>query len=87
MGETVRANPNAWKYDTSVAKEFYPKGFWADGSYISNSEVDEACTGGNENAAKYLMAGGDPIMTQKTFDEKYMSEEDFIAKYGYSNKW
>ena len=50
-------------------------------------ELSDARQGKNEAAARYMLAGGDAIMSQQTFDELYMSEADFIAKYGYSNKW
>lgn len=87
FGETIRTNPNNYKYDTKYAAEFYPKGFWANGECLTMDELSDARQGKNEAAARYMLAGGDAIMSQQTFDELYMSEEDFIAKYGYSNKW
>lgn len=87
FGETIRTNPNNYKYDTKYAAEFYPKGFWANGECLTMDELSDARQGKNEAAARYMLAGGDAIMSQQTFDELYMSEADFIAKYGYSNKW
>lgn len=34
FGETIRTNPNNYKYDTKYAAEFYPKGFWANGECL-----------------------------------------------------
>jgi hypothetical protein len=87
FGETIRTNPNNYKYDTKYAAEFYPKGFWANGECLTMNELSDATQGKNEAAARYMLAGGASDMTQDWFDYKYMSEEDFIAKYGYSNKW
>lgn len=87
FGETIRTNPNNYKYDTKYAAEFYPKGFWANGECLTMNELSDATQGKNEAAARYMLAGGASDMTQDLFDYKYMSEEDFIAKYGYSNKW
>lgn len=87
FGETIRTNPNNYKYDTKYAAEFYPKGFWANGECLTMNELSDAIQGKNEAAARYMLAGGASDMTQDWFDYKYMSEEDFIAKYGYSNKW
>lgn len=86
FGETIRTNPNNYKYDTKYAAEFYPKGFWANGECLTMNELSDATQGKNEAAARYMLAGGASDMTQDWFDYKYMSEEDFIAKYGYSNK-
>ena len=86
FGETIRTNPNNYKYDTKYAAEFYPKGFWANGECLTMDELSDATQGKNEAAARYMLAGGASDMTQDWFDYKYMSEEDFIAKYGYSNK-
>lgn len=77
---SFKVDTSIWKYDTS----HIVYGRWADGSPILMSEIDEADLGNNSDAAKYLVATG--YMTQKRFDYKYMSEEDFINKYGYSNK-
>lgn len=86
FGETIRTNPNNYKYDTKYAAEFYPKGFWANGECLTMNELSDAGQGKNEAAARYMLAGGDAIMSQQTFDELYMSEADFINKYGFSNK-
>lgn len=86
FGETIRTNPNNYKYDTKYAAEFYPKGFWANGECLTMDELSDAIQGKNEAAARYMLAGGDAIMSQQTFDELYMSEADFINKYGFSNK-
>lgn len=86
FGETIRTNPNNYKYDTKYAAEFYPKGFWANGECLTMNELSDATQGKNEAAARYMLAGGASDMTQDWFDYKYMSEEDFISKYGYSNK-
>lgn len=86
FGETIRTNPNNYKYDTKYAAEFYPKGFWANGECLTMDELSDATQGKNEAAARYMLAGGASDMTQDWFDYKYMSEEDFINKYGYSNK-
>ena len=86
FGETIRTNPNNYKYDTKYAADFYPKGFWANGECLTMDELSDARQGKNEAAARYMLAGGDAIMSQQTFDELYMSEADFINKYGYSNK-
>lgn len=86
FGETIRTNPNNYKYDTKYATEFYPKGFWANGECLTMDELSDARQGKNEAAARYMLAGGDAIMSQQTFDELYMSEADFINKYGFSNK-
>lgn len=77
---SFKVDTSIWKYDTS----HIVYGRWADGSPILMSEIDEADLGNNSDAAKYLVATG--YMTQKRFDYKYMSEADFINKYGYSNK-
>ena len=86
FGETIRTNPNNYKYDTKYAAEFYPKGFWANGECLTMDELSDATQGKNEAAARYMLAGGASDMTQDWFDYKYMSEADFINKYGYSNK-
>lgn len=86
FGETIRTNPNNYKYDTKYAAEFYPKGFWANGECLTMDELSDARQGKNEAAARYMLAGGASDMTQDWFDYKYMSEADFINKYGYSNK-
>ena len=86
FGETIRTNPNNYKYDTKYAAEFFPKGFWANGECLTMDELSDASQGKNEAAARYMLAGGYAIMSQQTFDELYMSEADFINKYGYSNK-
>lgn len=86
FGETIRTNPNNYKYDTKYAAEFYPKGFWANGECLTMNELSDATQGKNEAAARYMLAGGASDMTQDWFDYKYMSEEDFINKYGFSNK-
>lgn len=86
FGETIRTNPNNYKYDTKYAAEFYPKGFWANGECLTMDELSDATQGKNEAAARYMLAGGASDMTQDWFDYKYMSEEDFINKYGFSNK-
>lgn len=86
FGETIRTNPNNYKYDTKYAAEFYPKGFWANGECLTMNELSDATQGKNEAAARYMLAGGASDMTQDWFDYKYMSEADFINKYGYSNK-
>ena len=86
FGETIRTNPNNYKYDTKYAAEFYPKGFWANGECLTMDELSDATQGRNEAAARYMLAGGASDMTQDWFDYKYMSEADFINKYGYSNK-
>lgn len=83
MGETIRTNPNNYKYDTKYAAEFYPKGFWANGECLTMDELWDAESGKNEAAAKYMLAGGSPQMSQQTFDELYLSDEDFYAKYGW----
>lgn len=86
FGETIRTNPNNYKYDTKYAAEFYPKGFWDNGECLTMDELSDATQGKNEAAARYMLAGGASDMTQDWFDYKYMSEADFINKYGYSNK-
>lgn len=86
FGETIRTNPNNYKYDTKYEAEFYPKGFWANGECLTMDELSDATQGKNEAAARYMLAGGASDMTQDWFDYKYMSEADFINKYGYSNK-
>lgn len=86
FGETIRTNPNNYKYDTKYAAEFFPKGFWANGECLTMNELSDAIQGKNEAAARYMLASGDAIMSQQTFDELYMSEADFINKYGFSNK-
>lgn len=86
FGETIRTNPNNYKYDTKYAAEFYPKGFWANGECLTMDELSDATQGKNEAAARYMLAGGASDMTQDWFDYKYMSKADFINKYGYSNK-
>lgn len=86
FGETIRTNPNNYKYDTKYAAEFYHKGFWANGECLTMDELSDATQGKNEAAARYMLAGGASDMTQDWFDYKYMSEADFINKYGYSNK-
>lgn len=82
FGETIRTNPNNYKYDTKYAAEFYPKGFWANGECLTMDELSDARQGKNEAAARYMLAGGDPNMTQERFDQKYLSDEEFYAKYG-----
>lgn len=83
FGETIRTNPNNYKYDTKYAAEFYPKGFWANGECTKLDELSDAIQGRNEAAAKYMLKGGDPDMTQEWFDQHYLSDEDFYAKYGW----
>lgn len=67
FGETIRTNPNNYKYDTKYAAEFYPKGFWANGECLTMDELSDARQGKNEAAARYMLAGGDAIMSQQTF--------------------
>lgn len=83
FGETIRTNPNNYKYDTKYAAEFYPKGFWANGECLTMDELSDATQGKNEAAARYMLAGGDANMTQERFDQKYLSDEEFYAKYGW----
>lgn len=83
FGETIRTNPNNYKYDTKYAAEFYLKGFWANGECLTMDELSDARQGKNEAAARYMLAGGDPNMTQERFDQKYLSDEEFYAKYGW----
>lgn len=83
FGETIRTNPNNYKYDTKYAAEFYPKGFWANGECTKLDELSDAIQGRNEAAARYMLKGGDPDMTQEWFDQHYLSDEDFYAKYGW----
>lgn len=83
FGETIRTNPNNYKYDTKYAAEFYPKGFWANGECLTMDELADARQGRNEAAARYMLAGGDASMSQERFDQKYLSDEDFYAKYGW----
>lgn len=83
FGETIRTNPNNYKYDTKYAAEFYPKGFWANGECLTMDELADARQGRNEAAARYMLAGGDANMTQERFDQKYLSDEEFYAKYGW----
>lgn len=83
FGETIRTNPNNYKYDTKYAAEFYQKGFWANGECLTMDELSDARQGKNEAAARYMLAGGDPNMTQERFDQKYLSDEEFYAKYGW----
>lgn len=83
FGETIRTNPNNYKYDTKYAAEFYPKGFWANGECLTMDELSDATQGKNEAAARYMLAGGASDMTQEWFDQHYLSDEDFYAKYGW----
>ena len=83
FGETIRTNPNNYKYDTKYAAEFYPKGFRANGECLTMDELADARQGRNEAAARYMLAGGDANMTQERFDQKYLSDEEFYAKYGW----
>lgn len=83
FGETIRTNPNNYKYDTKYSAEFYPKGFWANGECLTMDELSDARQGKNEAAARYMLAGGDANMTQERFDQKYLSDEEFYAKYGW----
>lgn len=83
FGETIRTNPNNYKYDTKYAAEFYPKGFWANGECLTMDELSDATQGKNEAAARYMLAGGASDMTQERFDQKYLSDEEFYAKYGW----
>lgn len=83
FGDTIRTNPNNYKYDTKYAAEFYPKGFWANGECTTLDELSDARQGKNEAAARYMLAGGDANMTQERFDQKYLSDEDFYNKYGW----
>lgn len=83
FGETIRTNPNNYKYDTKYAAEFYPKGFWANGECLTMDELSDARQCKNEAAARYMLAGGDASMSQERFDQKYLSDEDFYAKYGW----
>ena len=52
--ETIRTNPNNYKYDTKYAAEFYPKGFWANGECLTMDELSDARQGKNEAAARYM---------------------------------
>lgn len=79
---SFKVDTSIWKYDTS----HIVYGRWADGSPILMSELDEA-HGHNEDAARYLLAAGASGWTQQMFDEYYMPEDEFIAKYGYSNAY
>lgn len=83
FGETIRTNPNNYKYDTKYAAEFYPKGFWANGECTTLDEMSDATQGRNEAAARYMLAGGSSQMTQEIFDQQYLSDEEFYAKYGW----
>ena len=83
FGDTIRTNPNNYKYDTKYAAEFYLKGFWANGECTTLDEMSDARQGKNEAAARYMLAGGDANMTQERFDQKYLSDEDFYNKYGW----
>lgn len=83
FGDTIRTNPNNYKYDTKYAAEFYPKGFWANGECTTLDELSDARQGKNEAAARYMLAGGASDMTQERFDQKYLSDEEFYAKYGW----
>lgn len=83
FGETIRTNPNNYKYDTKYAAEFYPKGFWANGECTTLDEMSDARQGKNEAAARYMLAGGSSQMTQEIFDQQYLSDEEFYAKYGW----
>lgn len=83
FGDTIRTNPNNYKYDTKYAAEFYPKGFWANGECTTLDEMSDARQGKNEAAARYMLAGGASDMTQERFDQKYLSDEEFYAKYGW----
>ena len=83
FGDTIRTNPNNYKYDTKYAAEFYPKGFWANGECTTLDEMSDARQGKNEAAARYMLAGGSSQMTQEIFDQQYLSDEEFYAKYGW----
>lgn len=70
-GSKVKVDRSKWKYDTSEAGRLGPKGFWANGDIIDYNHGDyaDACDGNNENAAKYLLAGG--LMPQDFYDGLY----------------
>lgn len=80
-------NPNNYKYDTTHASELCKIGKFADGSNITTADTKAANIGQNPDAAKFFLAGGAFGMTQQHYDEMYMSEDEFIAKYGYSNSF
>lgn len=67
-GRYVAVNPNAGKYDTAYAGNAR-WGLWADGSQITTSERVSAMTGGNKEAALYLVASGD--MDKDFFNDQY----------------
>lgn len=67
-GRYVAVNPNAGKYDTAYAGNAR-WGLWADGSQITTSERVSAMTGGNKEAALYLVASGD--MNKDFFNDQY----------------
>ena len=41
---------------------------------MKTQEITEARMGNNREAALYLLASGDPIMTQEQFDYRYGAE-------------
>ena len=67
-GRYVAVNPNAGKYDTAYAGNAR-WGLWADGSQMTTSERTSAMTGGNKEAALYLVASGD--MNKDFFNDQY----------------
>lgn len=67
-GRYVAVNPNAGKYDTAYASNAN-WGLWADGSQMTTSERTSAMTGGNKEAALYLVASGD--MNKDFFNDQY----------------
>lgn len=70
-GTTIKIDKSKWKFDTSEAKRLCPKGRWANGDIIDYNHGDyaNALDGKNENAAKYLLAGG--LITQEEYDWLY----------------
>jgi len=56
FGETIRTNPNNYKYDTKYAAEFYPKGFWANGECLTMDELSDARQGKNEDSRKIYVS-------------------------------
>lgn len=70
-GSKVKVDRSKWKYDTSEARRLCPKGLWANGDGMdpNNGDYADALDGKNENAAKYLLAGG--LITQEEYDWLY----------------
>lgn len=70
-GSKVKVDRSKWKYDTSEARRLCPKGLWANGDGMdpNNGDYADALDGKNENAAKYLLAGG--LITQDEYDWLY----------------